>query len=345
MPPGAPGGQAALQIVPAPPEPQIAPPGRLVAFLAIVAIGSLWLQHHIGFEFGKLGFIALLATVWGGVGKLADWIGEKSAIGRLMDKVFKTPLRAVVRYMTRTTPLYTSGVIVGVLMATISSVAVRSDAPGERSAVSLASLDSRGAPRSDTLTRDRAVVRFIPVLTSPFGRLYEVDADGYVPTQIAVYPLLGRQVLLGRDLAASPSVLFRPFAEGISALHDGATFQVSRLHDGRWERLAVSDSSGVASSFLIGRRKPISDAAIVVWAMEATANGATESGRAQLLVTWRNIRQLAIDRELHPRDCLLAEIRLNDHLKERALVPLSNEGLVDVLMHPITGDTTKAPSC
>ena len=344
-PPAVPAGQAPLQIVPQPPAPEGGPFGRIVAFLAIVAIAALWLQHHLGFELEKLGVVAIATAVWGVMGKVADWVGEKSAMGRFIDAWFKTPLRAVLRYMTRTTPLCGTAVVVGALMATVSSVTVRSSAPGERAAVSLASLDSRARPRADTLTRDKPAVRFLPILTSPFGRIYEVDADGYVASQVTVYPLVSRQVVLGRDLAAAPSVLFRPFDEGVVALEDSADFEVSRLRDGRWERLAEYHAGGVASSFVIGPRKPISDAAMVVWALEAAANGAPEAARSKLLVTWRAPKSIEIQTELHPRDCLLAEIRLHGNLKERAVVPLSNDPLIDVLMQSVTTDSTKVPTC
>jgi hypothetical protein len=343
-PSAAPAGQTPLQIAPEPPA-EGEPFGRIVAFLAIVAVAALWLQHHLGFEFEKLGVIAIATAAWGVMGKVADWVGEKSAMGRFIDAWFKTPLRVVLRYMTRPAQLYGTAVLVGVLMATVSSVTVRSSAPGERAAVSLASLDSRRTPRTDTLTRDKAAVRFLPILTSPFGRIYEVDADGYVPTQVTVYPLVSRQVILGRDLAAAPSVLFRPFDEGVVALEDSADFQVSRLRDGQWERLAEYHAGGVASSFLIGARKPISDAAMVVWALEAAANGAPEMARSKLLVTWRTPKSVPIRVELHPRDCLLAEIRLHGNLKERAVVPLSNDPLIDVLMQAVTTDSTKVPTC
>ena len=289
--------------------------------------------------------IALVGIVWSAMGKLADWLDEKSAMGRLVDAVFKAPLRSAFRYLTRTAPLFLIGGIVAILMATISSVTVRSETPGDHPAVSLASVDPRGAPRSDTLSRDNAIVRFLPVLTSPFGRLYEVDAEGYIPAQVTVYPLIGRQIVLGQDLAPSPSVLFRPFGEGVVALEDGAAFTVSRLRDGRAEQLAVSTDSGAASSFLLGKRKPISDAMMVFWTLEATASGAPEAVRAKLLVTWRSPKQLQMRGELGPRDCLLAEIRLHGQLKERATVPLTGAPFVVVLMHEDIADTLKVPSC
>jgi hypothetical protein len=342
----APASQAAPEPLPTVVGGDTGSPGRIVLLLAIVALAALWLQHHLGFEFKNLGIIAFAVGAWGTMGKIADWVGEKSATGRFMDSTFKAPVSALFRSMTRTGPLYLVGGVVALVMATISSVTVRSEIVGELSVVSLGLLDTKSAPAADTLTRDKALVRFLPVLTSPFGRLYQIDAQGYTPSLVTVYPLIGRQVVLGRDLAPSPSVLFRPFGEGVVALEDGGEFTVSRLRDGRAaERLAVSGDSGTASSFLLGRRKPLSDATMVFWTLEATASGAPEAVRAKLLVTWRSPKQLQMSGELAPRDCLLAEIRLHGQLKERAVVALTDSPIVDVLMHGLTTDTVKAPSC
>src|SRR6185503_10145071 len=109
------------------------------------------------FEFEKLGVIAIATAIWGVMGKVADWVGEKSAMGRFIDAWFKTPLRAVLRAMTRPAPLYGTAVVVGAVMATVSSVTVRSSAPGERAVVSLASVDSRGTPRADPRQGRRSV--------------------------------------------------------------------------------------------------------------------------------------------------------------------------------------------
>lgn len=344
--PATPASQAPLQIAPAPAPVPVGKPGRVIAFLSIVAIAALWLQHHLGFEFAKLGVVATALTIWGLVGKLAGWIDEQQSQKGILELIAKRPLRAVVRFMTRSTPLYATGIIVGVVMMTVSSVTVRSDTPGERAAITLGALEAGATPNVDTLTRDQSIVRFFPVLTSPFGRLYHVDADGYIATSVNVYPPIARQLVLGRDLSATPSVLFRPFDEGVVALADSAEFQVKRLtSSGQWEPLGQSAPTGVPSSFIIGRRKPISDAAMVVWALEATANGAPEAARAQLLVTWRSPKSVSIQGQLRPRDCLLAEIRLHGALKERALVQLSNDPLIDVLMHAAGADTTKVPSC
>ena len=141
-------------------------------------------------------------------------------------------------------------------------------------------------------------------------------------------------------------MIFRPSGEGVAALDDGGVFQVSRLRDGRSEPLTNFADSGSASSFLLGQTKPISDAMLVFWTLEATASGAPEAVRAKLLIIWRNPKQLPIrGRQLGPHDCLLAEIRLHGQLKERALVSLTSSPLVDVMMRDATSDTVKVPTC
>jgi hypothetical protein len=315
--------------------------------IAMLVLGGLWLQHHLGFEFEKLGWVTLAGLVWGSMGKLADWLSQDSAIGQAAEKLFKAPLRALFQRVARPAPMYLLGGLLAALMATVSSVSVRSDAPGDRSKVSLVSLDQRGTARTGSLSPREPVVRFLPVLTGPFGRLYQVDADGYVPAQLTVYPLTGRQVLLGRDLVPSPSVLFRPFGEGIAALRDGGVFRVTRLRADAAEPLAAD--SGTASAFRLGQPKPISDAMAVFWTLEATASGAPEAVRADMLLTWRNPKQLAMRDELAPHDCLLAEIRLHDKLRARALVTLSDAPFADVLLQDVIGDTVadtaKVSSC
>lgn len=314
----------------------------------MLAIGALWLQHHLGFEFQKLGWVTLVGLLWGCMEKLAGWIGAKPAIDQEAGRLFKAPLRGLLHLLARPVPLNLIGGLLALLMATVSSVSVRSDAVGERSTVSLLSLEERGTARTGKLSPDAPLVRFL-LATSPFGRVYQVDAEGYVPAQLTVYPLIGRQVLLGRDLGLSPSVLFRPFAEGMAALSDGAVFTVTRLRGDSAERLVAAADSGAATSFRLGRPKPISDAMVVSWTLEATASGAPETARAGMLITWRNPKQLTMRGELNPRDCLLAEIRLHDKLKARALVTLSDAPLVDVLLPDIAADkvadTAKVTSC
>jgi hypothetical protein len=324
-------------------SPDPAQARRVVALIAVLSIGALWLQHHLGFELGQLGAVALAGAVWGGIGELATVFGDDAGIGKAVDRVFKTPTRGLLLFLARPRPFAILTGLLVLAMATLSSVTIRSDAPGEETSVSLATVDEGGTPRRSKLTADEPVARFRPVLTSPFGRLYRVRADGYLPAQINVFPLVGRQVLLGRDLVMSPSVLFRPFAEGIVALRDGAVFSVKRIRARKEELIAVD--SGNDAAFLLGRPKPVSDAMMILWNLEVTASPAPDHIKAQMLLLWRSPRQLTLHTELAPRDCLVAEIRLHDQLRSRGIAMLSDATLVDVLMQDVTSEPVKGPSC
>jgi hypothetical protein len=326
-------------------SPDLGQARRVVALLGVLSIGALWLQHHLGFELEQLGVVALAGAVWGGIGELATVFGDDAGIGKAVDTVFKTPIRGLLLFLARRRPFALLTGLLVLAMATLSSVTIRSDAPGEETSVSLATLDKDGTPRRSKLTADEPVARFRPVLTSPFGRLYRVRADGYLPAQINVFPLVGRQVLLGRDLVTSPSVLFRPFAEGISALGDSAVFSVKRIRARKEELIAVDTGSGSASAFLLGRPKPVSDAMMMLWNLEVTASKATDEIKAKMLMLWRSPKQLTLRSELAPRDCLVAEIRLHDQLRARGIAMLSDAPLVDVLMQDVTSATGKMPSC
>src|SRR5215471_14863472 len=74
---------------------------RVVVLLAVLSIGALWLQHHIGFQFEELGVVALVGAVWGGIGELAELFDEESGIGRAIETVFKTPIRGGLLFLAR----------------------------------------------------------------------------------------------------------------------------------------------------------------------------------------------------------------------------------------------------
>jgi hypothetical protein len=317
---------------------------RILTLLAILTVVGLWLQHHLGFELMKLGWVVLLIGGWSVFSKAAEWLGKKYAPGPKVEKVFKQRSRRLLVSLSRGTRLYFIAGFVALMLLTVSSVAVRSATPDEPATVSIAAFDPRGAARHDSLRGDKPIARF-PVFTTPFGRLFEVDADGYVPAQVAVYPLVAKQVVLGQHLTPSPSVLFRPFVEGIVALKDSAVFRVTRRSaTGRVDTLARFTGGG-ASSFLLGRPRPITEAMLMYWDLEATASGAPPAARAELLITWRNVTQLEKQLELGPRDCLRAEIVLNGNVKEAAMVPLAGTAFVDVRMRETTGNARGAPSC
>jgi hypothetical protein len=306
----------------------------------MLATASLWMQHHLGFELKKLGILALVGVIWGAMGKLADWFGVKSTLGGFVDSYIRAPLRGLLHRGVRSGTLRIFGGALAVLMAILSSVTVRSEVPDDRGAVSIAPVDAGGKARVDSLRPGRPV-RFLPVITSPFGREFRVDADGYLPASVTVYPLISRRVLLGRDLAAAPSVLFRPFEEGAVALLGRGVFRVTRVRGIATE--VVASDSGHAASFMLGRSRAVTDAMMGLWGLELDAIPVSGKPKAQLLMLWRRPRQLATPIKLAPNDRLVAEVLVRGKVRARAEVTLSGSPLMDVLMQDVVSDTGKVP--
>jgi len=315
---------------------------RILLFLVILATASLWLQHHLGFELKKLGMVALVGAIWGSMGKLADWFGVKSTAGAFFDSFVRAPLRGLLRRVAKPGALRVAGGALAVLMALLSSVTVRSELPDERGAVSIAPVDAAGAVRVDSLGPG-GTVRFLPVITSPFGREFRIDAEGYLPVSIPVYPLISRRVVLGRDLAAVPSVLFRPFVEGMVGMLDGGRFQVMRLRGTSSE--VVATDSGHATSFLLGRPGTVTEAMRGLWGLELDAAQIGLEPKADFLMRWRRPHQVATASKLAPNDRLVAEIVVRCRVKARAEVILSGGPLIDVLMLDVITDAGEVPPC
>lgn len=204
-------------------EPPVLPPvlRRLTALLVLLVILDLWSTHHLGF--GLTGWSAPVAAATGTVLALLakPFKEELSHLGKqlvvLAERLLSTPVLA---------GAYLS---VFLLISTCSSITVIGAAPGDRDRVTIAPAD---AP-SDTVTKeygpDLRPARFTAVRTSPFGRPYSINAPGYVPSVVTVRPLAGLIARLGKDISASPAVLFRPHHDALNSLKLGGAFRVYHL--------------------------------------------------------------------------------------------------------------------
>jgi hypothetical protein len=319
-------------------------PGRLIMLLGLLAIVLLWLQHHLGFQLATLGIIAGIGTAWSMVEKAADWLGEKRAATTTEARV-RGPLRKALRWASRPGPLVVIYILLVVPMTLVTSITVTAEqAFGDRTTVSVVALDSHGKRAEATITTTRPLVRFFPIITNPFGRLFRVSATGYLTSAVAVYPLVGHNVVLGRDLAPAPSVLFRPLAEGTSALRDNGVFRISRFTSNGPKQLV--EDTGFAGSFRLGPSRPIPSSIIDFWRLQLEAFNATSSERAQMLMLWNAPRQLKWNEDLSPGDSLSAEILRRDSVIARVNFSVGSEPLMDVLimdLPPARALTTSPP--
>lgn len=310
---------------PEPTPPRLLP--RLIVLALMVALGQLWAKRHLGWG-GDTPWIAVVVAVVTGADKLLD---------KVLSKERKAALEAQLR--TALEPVLVGRFallvcILAVLLAPVfSSVTVvpGSDQPAAagRLTAQLSSID--GALLGTQTLQSRTPARFLTRFQSPFGHPYRLSVDGYIPETVTVYPFVGLTVTPDRDLRRSPSVLFRPSANGIATLNSGGTFVVEWRAAGGPPLAVVPPQSGAPSSFLIGRAQAIPPGTIALWKLDLTAAEVRDPELSQIIQLWNRPRRLEPARPLAPRMVLVAEVRSRQNkVVDRAEVELGTDALLDV---------------
>lgn len=308
---------------------------RALALVALLAVADLWLHHHTGFGIRNIGIPAGLAAALALGVKAAGYLfgGErvKAALSGVTD-----PVKAALRRLVTRRLLLVSAAVLGSAMLLVSSVTVVNDEAGGSTAVRVTALEDGGSGKSRALS---AATRTIPVWTTPFGRLYRVEADGYVGASFAVYPPIGLRLQLGRELSTLPAVLFRPAPETLGFLDEGAVLTVTRTRAQRVDTIAAD--SGYRGSYLLGRGGAITAALVDDWERELMAGNVADdpnslAGVNSTILAWKSPRRLARGPvELRIGDVLRAEVRYNGALVGQGEVTLEGAGLLDVRMEDV----------
>lgn len=294
--------------------------------IALLVILDLWAVHHFGFGVRNLIVPAGIAAAFGSAVKVAGFVWDEATVRARLQELVR-PIRP---FLTR---LVTRGFVtglaafVGVLLISVSSITVI-DGTGDGATVGLSDGERAGEPRRHDVPSGGST-RF-PVLTTPFGRVVRLDATGYVGGTFTVYPPIGRRVELGRDLASLPSVLFRPGAEALSYLADGAEFRVLRA-DGS----VVASETGHAGSFLLGRPRGVTSELLGDWTRSLEAAGVPAPAVSGIVNAWKQPRRLDATGPLSAGEVLRAEVRADTTLVAVTEIALDGVGLIDALVERV----------
>jgi len=306
---------------------------RALLLLLLIAGVNLWLARHLGFGWDKPGPISTVAAAVGLVLYLLDKAGNK-APQRWWAKLFgwlDVPLVAILYF------------VVAVPMLLYSSVTVLNDRPGAalEGALVPAERPQMTPDRQENRSAPGEPLRFRWVATSPFGRAYQLEVAGYLPQTFEVYPFRGVTLSARRDLRPSPSVLFRPRADGLRTLADGGSVLIWREQDGRRTQITTG-APGRAASLLLGSEQPIPPALVENWRMELLAQQMTEDMIAQRLLVWKAPHRLSASVRLEPGMTLLAEVQTRQGVPmARARLTLGEERLMDVAMESVPEAPTR----
>jgi hypothetical protein len=299
---------------------------RLVTLVGLLFLACLWVRYHLGAIWLLLvGIMPVLVAVIGVVAKLP---GKKQgeAIMALVRDVLQT-------YLLSTASLVAFGVVLVLVGLVVSSVTIIPEQPQDHVVGSLSRLGGSGPGKA--FDREGLVRRIVVV--GPFGSRFQLRIDRHLPETLCVYPIMGRQVNVSRDLRWSPSVLFRPPWSTLGSLENEGTITVKRVDDG--VKTVIARGVGHRGSYLLGHAQPIPDSWQDGWERELKALGLLDKHIAQTLDEWRRFELLRVDPNttLAPGMTLEADVATRiEKIKARVTVTLGNDSLVDVPI-PETG--------
>jgi hypothetical protein len=282
---------------------------RVLALIPLAALALLWSNHHLGTAAGYPGLFAALAAVLPVALGLFDRLLDKAS-----QESFAARWRAAVARW-----LSWRAIVIGYLSAALvalawSSLVVLGDDAGATgpATVRLTPFDAPADAATRTLLPRGEPARFV-VTSSPFGRVFRLEVDGYVPQTVEVYPVLGRRIRPARDLRRSPTVLLRLSQLAMGSFQDqaGGEFVVTRLGaasaGGVGEVIARTREPRAA--FLLGRAQRVPAGFAAGWRTELLALGVRdESLAAKHLVSWKEPAVLVPTVVLEPGMPLRAQL-------------------------------------
>jgi hypothetical protein len=284
---------------------------RVLALIPLAAMALLWSNHHLGTAAGYPGLFAALAAALPVALGLFDRLLDKAS-----QESFATRWReAVARWLSW------RAIVIGYLSAALvalawSSLVVLGDDAGATgpATVRLTPFDAPADAATRTLLPRGEPARFV-VTSSPFGRVFRLEVDGYVPQTVEVYPVLGRRISPARDLRRSPTVLLRLSQLALGSFQDqtGGELVITRIVAGNAADNAagevVARTKQQRAAFLLGRAQRVPAGFSAGWRTELLARGVRdETLAAKHLVSWKEPAVLAPTVVLEPGMPLRAQL-------------------------------------
>lgn len=268
---------------------------RAVLLLIWLVLANVWSNRHLGIGWDKPIWSLLLGALGVGFGlfEAADQNLKKRWLGKIVACMVQTPILATIY------------ALLGITACFLTSVSIVNDPSGTAFAAMLASPDN---PNIALLSEDnkgnpKEPLTLRPVWTTPLGKLYALQVDGYVPETISVYPVWGVTLRPDRDLRTAPSVLLRLPTGSVSA---SARVKIWRKR-AALSAILIADCHKPWSSILVGKPQPIPPKMVEDWRLHEVALGnRSVTVLAQLIAAWMNPKLLRPPDLLQPGDEIVA---------------------------------------
>ena len=267
--------------------PATAPePGRLVLRLLVlglmIGLAESWCQHHLDLSLRALWRANIVVVVLAIVVSVFMMIRGKEAWHGLR--------RVLVLKIVSGPVLVSAALIMAFVGSTVSSIEVTGARAGRSRRVH-AYPEPVGTvapePRDrDTrkLTGETPVARFVR-FTTPFGRPYALDVDGYQLHFIDLFPGKGVRIRAERDLELAPTVLVRVPSSKKSLL-TGGRIELWQHEEGACRFLGSVDTKTNAGAAFFGRRVLLPSDITAVWNMQLSASNLDDAARSRVYLSW-----------------------------------------------------------
>jgi hypothetical protein len=270
------------------------------ALLILLILIELWSHEHLGFGLQDPGWLAPMVGAVSVAIPLTRRLlrrRERGALGRFTVRLF--------RWILRPWPIAVAYFVFTLLTLTRSSIAVIGGNAEDEVPVTVRQLDTHTAKgrRADVGKLDPA--EFHALATTPFGRTYRVDAEGYVPATVKLMPLVRLRLQLGHELVLSPSILIRPSRTLLGDMEDSARLVLYEVRGPRRDSIA---GSRTPAALLVGREQPITPRPEWTWELA----GETADRVGMTLLQWARPDTASVTRPLNPGTRLEAVVLHRD---------------------------------
>ena len=143
-------------------------------------------------------------------------------------------------------------------------------------------------------------------LTTPFGRPFVLEVEGYRPLSFHLYPGTGRQVRVPDDLEPTPSMLVRVPVLEHGTIKEGVVELFRVEQDGRRTLLGSARTSEHSGSMLFGHPRPLPETWTSAWERQLRAANmpADDAAGAEVLDDWLNPTLVPLVEDIQTGDLL-----------------------------------------
>jgi len=299
--------------------------GINLLFLAIaVFLINIWANHHLNINGKSLVLINIIPAIYGILTFLMSFGSDDEV------KSLRRKMRPVLFFFLKPGVLTIIYLVFFSCGSTISSVTILADGMDEHIEISIIPEGLENPKQSRIINSPYDIAKMV-LFTSPFGKSFYVNADGFIRESFELYPWIGKRIRLTKDLRPTPTLLFRLPGPSIRR-YDGGKFKILTKDDTISSRKINSQQS---SSIMLGKYRRIGQEYKDDWNVSLLIDEVENPKRASILRAWGN--PIVLDSiNLYPGESVQVLFFNNSNLlKSSADIVVLDDAFQDVLLNSL----------